>query len=101
MEYGILLENLEKLMTDNILDQELSTKFPATTHKQTMLFLQSENELLQDQVTSLQHQLFTKNKNCQSVQDKLNDALLLIREKDTEIRILNKEKESLTDKLMD
>ena len=46
MEYGILLENLEKLMTDNILDQELSTKFPATTHKQTMLFLQSENELL-------------------------------------------------------
>ena len=86
-------------MNEQVFDSQVSESF--SCDKQTIHFLQSQNELLQDQVTSLQSLLIEKSSANQKIQDKLNDTLLLVRERDTELRILTKEKESISDKLME
>ena len=86
-------------MTEKVFDTLATESF--SNDKQTIQFFQSQNELLQDQVTSLQSLLIEKSSAYQNLQDKLNDTLLLVRERDTELRILTKEKESISDKLME
>lgn len=67
----------------------------------SLLFLESQNELLNDQVAELQRLNLRYKQEVAQLQQEIKGNVWMIKEKDTEIRLITKEKDLLHERILE